>query len=174
MSGNDALIRIFFKDASGELIEQGSFPTTKARAFQVNDLLMGRMETLNLEIPSEDSPVASAPESKPTLKLPSKGRVKEFIRSRPNYEFTIEDLVKEFVGREVSGSESEEANKFLGNMRTKAGRVRREIQAEEGGSWDIDFEGRFRIFKFIKSPMQDNEDIETIPVFKKDLGSLEM
>lgn len=177
MNGDEVIIKIYFKTGDGSYVEQGSFPATRAKAYQVNDFLMGRMQTLTPEVSTDvaQAVILSEPATKSQeFHIPSSGKIKDFIRSRQNYEFMIDDVVREFAGRDVSKDEGIEAGRFIGSIRTKVGRIRDEIKKEEAGTWTEDYQGRYKIFKFIKSTdTQDNGNLETIPVFQKNLGSQE-
>ena len=129
---------------------------TVAKAIKVLDYLTKE----DVELPAESSlpetrvavtaPVRPPSELPSEFKIPSRSVIETFIRSRPSFEHTVEDVVIEFTGREITSADGKNAKRFFNAIRTKLMRIRRDIQKKDGGHWEEDREGHYKKFRFVK------------------------
>jgi len=135
-------------DACVSFIIQGdseiTIRTSRAKAFQALDFLTGR--TSVIEDDTSSTVVQSAP-----LVIPSRDQMEGYIRSQLEYRYSIEELAKHFFGKEINSSDSDDAKRVLNGIRSKVQRIRESIEKSEAGNWVDTFDGRYKIFRFIKS-----------------------
>jgi hypothetical protein len=135
-------------EACVNIIIQGdseiSVKTSRVKAFQALDFLTGRTKVIG------DDTQSLLAHSVP-LEIPSRIKMEEYIRSQPEYQYSIEGIAKNFFGREINSSESDNAKRVLNGIRSKVQRIRDSIEKSDVGHWEDTFDGRYKTFKFVKS-----------------------
>ena len=139
MSEHEACVNIIIHGESEIMVK-----TSKTKAFQALDFLTGRTKLIG----NESIAVPNTP-----LIIPDRAKLENYIRSQADYQYSIEGIVQSFFGREINSTESDEAKRLLNGIRAKVQRIRESIEKEEGGQWVDTPEGRYKAFKFIKSPL---------------------
>jgi hypothetical protein len=147
MSDYEACVNIIIRGDS-----EISVKTSRAKAFQALDFLTGRTKVIG-----EDA--QSVTTQNVPLEIPSRDKMEEYIRAQPDYQYSIEGIAKRFFGRDINSSESDSAERVLNGIRSKVRRIRDSIGESESGEWKDTFDGRYKIFKFVKS-------VETSPTEK--------
>lgn len=153
-AGTKAKITIQIQDKTIDIL------VDESDAFQVLDTLLGRIGHSIFPFPKVPTPIL--PETKKMeLKVPERSILTQFIKSQPNYIFSIDDIVKHFTGKNSSEFESTEELNFMNALRAKANRIRQEIEKTEKGKWIVEQKGHQKVFKFIKDnggEFRQNED----------------
>lgn len=84
---------------------------------------------------------------------PSREDIEEFIKSKPNYEYSIETITEHFLGNErLRSSNEKELKRWDSGLRIKVKRLADVIAKSENGYWQDRYtEGHKKVFKFIKN-----------------------
>lgn len=85
------------------------------------------------------------------LKVPNRVEIENFIKAQPNYQFSFESISQHFLGDEISNSNKSELNKCINAIRSKTNRIRQAIAESENGQWTSYYDGRNKVYEFIKS-----------------------
>jgi hypothetical protein len=99
---------------------------------------------------TRSSPVSTSDVSE-TYKIPSRGEILKYIRSKQDYSHSVEDIIGELVGQEILSLQTTETERLKNAIRSKTARIRNGIEKQESGHWAEDRAGPYKIFKFIKS-----------------------
>lgn len=94
---------------------------------------------------------ATAPPITKKYRIPNRAELLRYIRSRPDYSHSVEDIIREFVGEDVLIDPSMESERLKNAVRSKLPRIRDEIEKQENGRWEEGKSGPFKVFWFIKS-----------------------
>ncbi len=84
-------------------------------------------------------------------------KIRDFIKSQPNYRHSIPILSQHFYGRVVSSDiKNKEDRRIYDNLWSKARRIRKQIEKKEKGKWEVIKEedngfGKPVTYKFIKN-----------------------
>jgi len=139
MSDYEACVNIIIQGDS-----EISVKTSRVKAFQALDFLTGR----NKVIGEDAQPIAV---NDVPLEIPSRDKMEEYIRSQPEFQYSIEGIARHFFGRDINSAESDNAAKVLNGIRSKVRRIRDSIEKSDSGHWEDTFDGRYKTFKFVKS-----------------------
>jgi len=83
-------------------------------------------------------------------KIPSRYELETFIKSQPDYEYTIEAITDHFVDR--SNLNKEEFSNWDRALRIKVKRIAETIAKSEKGQWEgKHIGGHKKVFKFVRS-----------------------
>ncbi len=83
---------------------------------------------------------------------PSREDIEAFIKSKPNYEYSIEAVTEHFLGNERFKFDDKELKRWDSGLRIKVKRLTKAIAKSENGYWqDRHTEGHKKVFKFIKN-----------------------
>jgi hypothetical protein len=92
------------------------------------------------------------------LKPPNRSEIIDFIKSRPNYSFSVDSISENLMGDKFNDADEKEQKQLLAAIRSKVGRIREEIKMKEGGEWSSYFDGRSKVFKFEKKQTDDETE----------------
>jgi hypothetical protein len=116
------------------------------KAYDLLDQLIGRSTKPSLH-----------QENKLTLEIPNRSELEEFIKNQQNYQFSIESVAQNFIGDELSNVDKPKLNRYFSAIRTKVNRIRQTIEDSENGKWESYYDGRSKIFKFVKDSGDEAE-----------------
>lgn len=87
--------------------------------------------------------------------IPSTPDLERFIKSKPDYQFTIDDIADYFL--ENVNIDKEEKSRWVNATRTKVNRIRNKIEKKENGRWNIEADGLKKTFKFMKNQISNDQ-----------------
>lgn len=138
-------IKIIFQLPDGQTIQ---VETNRDKAFGFLDSLIGRSSTCLTSIPETPQrkfiPIMA-------LKVPEYSKLEDFIKSQPDYKYTVEAITQHFFGDKLDKHNEEDIGRLVGGIRAKANRIRGAIMKSEKGQWISSYEGKSKVFKFIKN-----------------------
>jgi hypothetical protein len=126
-------------------------------AFSVLDNLLGRGTTTVTSAVT----ATTTPQIRDDLKVPERFLLLEFIKTKPDYNFSVEDVVQHFIGKSTSELNTPDGIKLLNAIRAKLNRIRIDIETSEKGEWVIEQKGHQKLFSFKKSSggeVKQNDD----------------
>jgi len=129
-------IKVIFQFDSPLTIEMES-----SKAFEFIDSFYGRSTTKRIQNQNAES----------STKVPSRNELEDFIKSQPEYKFSVESISHHFIGDKISNVDEIESVKCLNAIRSKINRIRISIEESESGEWISEFKGRQKVFKFKKN-----------------------
>ena len=107
-----------------------------------------------LERPIETTNQSTKSES--LIKDPTREELVEFIKSQPNYEFSIESITQHLFGDSIVVMDSAEKTRVSNLIRSKTSRVRENIQKMENGEWTTRRDGRIKVYSFKKNMIKND------------------
>ncbi|MCX9024829.1 MAG: hypothetical protein OIN85_01890 [Candidatus Methanoperedens sp.] len=134
---------------------------SESDAFRVLDTLLGRVKTFMP--PRVVSPIPrSSQESNPEdikLNVPERSLIEQYIKAKDNYSFSKDEIIKHFVGNELSKLNEKDAYNWKNALYAKINRIRKEIEETEKGKWFSVGRGDDKKFKFVK---ENEGEIKTV------------
>lgn len=109
---------------------------------------------------SEDKPIQK-PLARESLKYPSRDEIYTFIKSQPNYEFSLPMICNHFLGFSPNSVIGNPERRYYDRMWDKTNRAKKMIVKEENGEWKSkEGEGRETIYWFVKKTDSDDGGTE--------------
>ncbi|VVB87343.1 Uncharacterised protein [uncultured archaeon] len=133
-------------------------------ALSMLDILLGRVKPLvpirrpiitsSVASPKTNLPQETTPKESDLgeikLKVPERSLIEEYIKSRPEYGFSIKELIDHFVGKELSKLDEKDASNWTNALYAKINRICKAIGESEHGKWLTAGRGLRKTFKFVK------------------------
>jgi len=162
---NQVKIKIIFYLPDDQTIQ---VETNRDKAFSLLDSLLERSSTRLTSI-------TETPREEPapifTLKVPDRSQLEDFIKSQPDYKFAVEAITQHFFRDELDKHKEEDIDRLVGGIRTKVNRIREAIAKSEKGQWINSYEGKSKVFKFIKDSggevkqnQQENDETKQLTI----------
>jgi len=128
-------------------IEAGKVHVDEGNPHEIAELakLMAESGSISKERPTKESSSTSSSSAITREKIPTIEKIKEYIKSQPEYKHSWLELQNRFLGQRLkSGGKTQDVYRFFANRFVLA---RRQIAEAENGQFKQDGDG----FKFVKN-----------------------
>ncbi len=85
------------------------------------------------------------------MKVPPRLEIENYIKSQPDYKFSIDDIVQHLSGNTRLDFTEPDVIRWMNAIRAKVQRIRDLIAESEKGRWVSDYDGRNKFFTFLRN-----------------------
>jgi hypothetical protein len=116
-------------------------------------------EILRIVLMNEQCKTAIVQNPNEPLDIPDAEELTDYIKSLPDYTFTVEDVTTHYVANSDE-IDKDEMTRWTNAVRSKLSRIRDKIADEESGKWDVKKNGLVRTYTFVKDNTDKNTESE--------------